>query len=438
MVAAGRRHAAMAAFVVLASFALVGSEATLPRHALGTDDACDAEAGSCAVSALQIDSIRRAPAAAVAAKEENEDSEQRQQQPEEDESDTNWVWSRSEMDRQQRMEKARSMPFMLDLYRTFAPRMVEHCVEWTAFFWPMMSFWSQEVLRRVEAMPADADAVSMEKLHKFAKNASYLMCDFWFDPRNGTEWSEPVTEYMQRVYSAPATDLDMPMLDGWFRNVKRMKKLWAADSCMFWADSLMCDLGIWSRERQGSKGRDGLCWDRVPAPEYGFTSFGASMMDDRKTAPESFDAYAREEYNECLEQPLDKADLQHHCPMFGHYHSGFLNVSSWGAGYPAGSSQYNQVLQCQAKLNIPASASTTSALVLRPWGGNITLMDPPEDERAVGIDFNFEIGKSIMDHVFEILRERDEWRKSRHYKNFKKAYTEQSEKVKAAKGEESP
>lgn len=392
---------AMRALLALAVFGFLSSvEATVSRQALGADDACDTEAGAaCAVSALQLGTVRTPTDGAASTLASGGGD------------DPNWVWSNEVADRQQRSDRYRDKYYYMDLYNTFAPKMVVHCLEWTAYFFPMLSFWSQEVLRRVEAVPADADEATKTKLQAFSQNASFLLCDFWFDPRQGTNWSQPVAEYMQKVKSAPSTDLDMPKLEGWFARTEAMRDLWASDSCYFWATSLMCDNGVMTRNLQGSKDHgDGICWDKVKAPEYGFTVFGASLQHDRKGAPESTDIYKHDEYLECMEKPMTQELLENHCPMFGHYQSGFLNVTDWGHGFPAGSSEYNQVLQCEAKLGIPELVGTTSELVWRPWL-NMTLMDPPADEQAVAFVPDDEAANAIMANVFEILDERDAWQK---------------------------
>merc|ERR1719188_537612 len=97
--------------------------------------------------------------------------------------------------------------------------------------------------------------------------------------------------------------------------------------------------------------------------------------------------------------------------MFGHYPDGYLNVSSWGHGYPAGSSRYNQVLQCQAKLDIPASVGSQATIMNRPWLNGFTLMDLPEDPEAVAFVPDKEIGDVVKGKFLDILKEHQEWKK---------------------------
>jgi len=410
MAGAMSRPTGLTALLVLLSSALARSGAAVPHSALGADDACDAQAGNCAVSALQLGSSARGALTGT-----SEEVKPQSSGAEAEEDDPKWVWPKELADKQQKTDRYRSKPFTMDLYYTFAPKMVQHCVEWVAYFWPMMSFWSQEVLRRVEALPADADEAAQEKLRQFSLNASYLMCDFWFDPRSGTNWSKPVQEYMMRVKSAPSDDLDMPRLEGFFDSTEARRDLWAADSCLFWSSSLMCDIGLWSRDMQGSKDHgDGLCWDQVPTPEYAFTALGASLQHDRPEKPDDVDAFLHPEYLQCMEKPVTQELLEHRCPMFGHYSVGFLNVTDWGHGYEKGSSNYDQALKCQAKLKIPETVGLSGDLVVRPWSSNISLIDPPSADQDVNFMPSPEAGQKVLETVMETLQERDDWRRQQY------------------------
>merc|ERR1719215_1805369 len=232
-----------------------------------------------------------------------------------------------------------------------------------------------------------------------------------------------------KVKRAPSDDLEMPKLDGWFKRTDSMRDMWASDACMFWASSLMCDVGVIHREYQGSKDHgDTLCWDKVPSPSYGFTVFNASLMDDRPAKPESVNFYKHDEYLQCDEKPMTEELLQKHCPMFGHYGSNFLNVSNWGQGFEKDSDSYNQVLQCQAKLGIPESVGRSTELMRRPWSGNISLMDPPAVDQDVSFSSSKEAGQAMMNSIFQTLNERDAWRK--HLREAKKAAEEEGKEAK--------
>lgn len=369
--------AALGAALAASAF---GAEVLVDARArgLGADDACSAEAGpGCAVSALQRTSGRSGAAVGLgqeAAEPPNKNTGA---------SDEEWVWPRETLDKHMRTERYKGDQFWTQIEDIFAPRLVQHCLRFNAYFWPQTSFWSQEVLRRVDALPDDMDAATQKQLQDFTRKASFLMCNFWLDPRQGTNWSQPVTEYMSKVKAMPSTSLDMPRLEGdFFTDNSTLDNLWSGDSCMYWASNLMCDVGTMARELQGRKDlSDELCWDKVATPDAGFSVFGVSLQAGRPGVADSDNDYEHPEYQACQEKPLNKDVLGKHCPMFGHYPSGYMNVSYWGTALPKGSSGREEVLKCEKKLGIPNGSPTTSGEVThRPWDtehGGVDLMNPP-------------------------------------------------------------
>jgi len=255
------------------------------------------------------------------------------------------------------------------------------CDRWTVYNWPKVAFWTQEVLRRTEALPQDLAPQKQHELQRFVRKATYLMCVFEFDPQNGTEWSEHVADFMQQVRSAPDTSLDMPDLEGWFTEPPQSYLLFAADACMFWTTSNIYDLGYLARRLKGNKDLgDTVCWDTVPKQQYSLPFVNTSFDLGFSVIPSNKD-FVHDEFLACQEHPLTQDILDSSCPMFGHYPKGMWglpdNMINWGDMPEEGSETYNGVLECNAKLGVPEFAHLDYSDMF-PYGDNIGIMETPE------------------------------------------------------------
>jgi len=288
--------------------------------------------------------------------------------------DKDWVWPRDLAYRQLHASNEMVEDFA-SIYSLATPWVVDECSRFITYFWPMYSFWSQESVRRIEAFPESPTPEQTKKLQHFVRQASYLNCVWWQDPRAGTNWSAPVTEHMQMVRERPSTDLEMPDLPEWFKTVTK-EFMYVHDACIFWTSTMTCNLGYIARDIQGEKelGND-ICWDKVQIPDYGYSMHNHSLMPHRKSIDQ--ESYHHPEYLKCQEKPIGKEVLDHFCPFAGHYPDGMLNVSSWGHGPEKGTQRYNDVLKCEAKLDVPSWASCGNYPIHRPDEGNfIDVMKP--------------------------------------------------------------
>lgn len=259
------------------------------------------------------------------------------------------------------------------------------CSRWLSYNWPKAAFWSQEVLRRTEALPETPSPTQKEHLEAFVNKASFLTCVYDFDPQSGTDWSPHVSEYMERVGRLPSTSLEMPMLDGWFTEPYEALELYSLDACMFWVTSNFCDLAHLARDLKGSKDYgDGICWDKVPKRAYELT-----ISNDTYSLPFNFnlratdDDFAHEEFLACQEKPFTQEVLDRGCPMFGHYPDGMWGMTdmgrswSWGERPKPGSEHFETVMSCSSKLGVPGDTRMHFA-EMYPYADYVGLMDTPE------------------------------------------------------------
>jgi len=365
---------------------VVGAE-TGPRRgvaaassALSEDDACHAEgstSSTCAVSALQHRSHRgladNALAKSIAKVDSSDNLWYRLQSASYKEfpaelppgTDTDWVWPRDVAYYQLHANNDFVENFV-DVYDFATPNVLGECNRFVTYFWPMYSFWMQESLRRIEATPEDAPPETTKKLQNFVRQASYLNCVWFNDPRNGTEWSKHVTEHMQMVRDRPSTDLEFPELPEWFHDVPEFF-MYVHDACIFWGETMTCNLGYIARDVTGNKAGSDVCWDKVQVPTYGYSMFGISLIPGRLAVQE--EPYNHTEYLECQEHPIAKTLLDDFCPFAGHYPDGLLNTS-WGHGPAKGTKRYEDVLKCEAKLKMPEWSTTSNYPIHRAAEGN--------------------------------------------------------------------
>lgn len=162
------------------------------------------------------------------------------------------------------------------------------CKIWNAYYWPQSTFWAQEMWRRSKVINED-DVAQLVDFRNFALKAAYLGCVGKFDPRKGTKWSDPATQFMEKVARAPDNDFKMPPLDEFF--LSRPLDMMVPDACFVWSSALNCDIAWWSTQMKGSKQyNDSICWDQVQWPGWGFTAIqdvwfkwaGTNFQETRK------------------------------------------------------------------------------------------------------------------------------------------------------------
>jgi len=336
----------------------------------------------------------------------------------EDHDDDGWVWSEETALRQNA-----GTPCVLehnkDLCNVFSPLVAEQCPRFVAYFWPQVSFWSEEVVRRVEALPEAASNMERKQLQHFVRNAAYLGCAWFFDPRIGSGWSEHVAEYMRSVAGLPSSSLQLPELPAFFANVRESEpgKMIVPDVCMMWFTSNFCDLGYLARGVGTRTGRSGdVCWDKIPLPPFGFTLFDRNLMPERPTVKSSdADGYDFPEYMACQDRRLTREEVTSWCPMGGHYPDGMWNTS-WGEPAPLGSQLRTDVLKCNKKLGIPDFARTTDMLVhiadegedvdiMKPFRGYLLDIEKVRANKAVwqsSLNEAFHFGSAVSDLLYGV------------------------------------
>mmetsp|Transcript_43719 Transcript_43719/g.140225 ORF Transcript_43719/g.140225 Transcript_43719/m.140225 type:complete len:429 (-) Transcript_43719:140-1426(-) len=339
--------------------------------ALRDDDACAAGDGACALNALQA---RSRPALTGDGQARGTDDAKGA-----GDADDGWVWP-EDVALKQMMGTEFSLHEYGDVFNFASPIVNRQCPPFVAYLWPQISFWSQEILRRVEAFPDDAPAEGQAKLQHFARNAAYTSCVSYFDPRSGSDFSEHVTGHMQSVMDLPSTSLEMPDLPEYFSKLEgtQRMKLVAVDACMMWTQAMSCDLGYIGRDLKGSKDTGGkVCWDKVPLPAYGMTILGVNMYPDRPKLNESLtDEFDHTDYLVCQEKPLLVEDIASWCPMAGHWPDGMWNAS-WGEPSPLGSQRRSDVLTCNKKIGNPSFSSLTAEMVhIADEGEDVDIMKP--------------------------------------------------------------
>jgi len=329
-----------------------------------------------------------------------------------------WVWPEEAAVRQ-----TGGTPFSVkeykDIYNFVSPIVANQCPSYLVYFWPQVSFWSEEVVRRVEALPEAASNMERKQLQHFVRNAAYLGCAWFFDPRIGSGWSEHVAEYMRSVAGLPSSSLQLPELPAFFANVRESEpgKMIVPDVCMMWFTSNFCDLGYLARGVGTRTGRSGdVCWDKIPLPPFGFTLFDRNLMPERPTVKSSdADGYDFPEYMACQDRRLTREEVTSWCPMGGHYPDGMWNTS-WGEPAPLGSQLRTDVLKCNKKLGIPDFARTTDMLVhiadegedvdiMKPFRGYLLDIEKVRANKAVwqsSLNEAFHFGSAVSDLLYGV------------------------------------
>jgi len=338
---ARRSHIVVLASVCTTTFSAVFDGSGSGRDALSMDDVCDTE-GGCAVSHLQISS--RDAGVAV----------QRQQRATSatevvDVQDDPWVFNVSTVWANWNNIMGDDSPYKLTdnpwivelLARITSPIAVGGCPIWMTHMMPMVSFWSQELRRRVKAQPDDVSAENQEKLRYFAKVAGYFICTSSLDPRKGADYHEQVSSYWRKIASAPATSLEVPKLDASL--LKHNDDLTSPAGCPIWSVGVICDLGFLTESLTGNKAKPGeICWDKLTVPESYLGTVDATLENQ-----------SHPEYSECFENLLQKEQMEEICPMHGKYPVNMWGVQSWGKRPSKDSAVYKDVMQCQRKIGIP-------------------------------------------------------------------------------------
>lgn len=194
------------------------------------------------------------------------------------------------------------------------------CCGWTSWYWPMASFWSHEVMRRIdlaEPVPEDANAFDPtgrggnEDFRRFSEQAAFLVCAAGYDAREGTtvpfdggeDFTEVNAAYQRRVLNEEPPTLDLPHVD----HVHDDGHAGATPHCVFWTQNMWCELDWWARhlntDQHGED--DSVCWEHVqrPAVEYDFMLNSSMPLE-------------WPEYTECMDD-LPLRALRGMCPFGG-------------------------------------------------------------------------------------------------------------------------
>jgi len=348
-------------------------------RALSEDDACGPTAeGTCAVSALQTQRTaatsregRAAAAAATATSWKQGEhraakGESAAQAPEETDEeavkrewvyDTKDIWSNWEHPYMFEWENisVSDTPKWNAAFKLSAPMANQFCPKWVSYYWPKVSFLSQEVRRRVQALPDDLAPQQREQLRNFTHFAGWLMCAGTLDPRRNSSYGASTARYLRKLADLPSTSLEIPTMNDDPHLVANWEHFTAPDSCTIWSIGTICDNGYLSESLMGNKaGGVELCWDKVDFPSYAFSPLLFLPSFD-KTRPKRLMNRAEHnhpEYLACQEKPLTNAHLDEYCPMHGKYPDGFWG-QNWGRPPARGSEAYNDILQCQRKIGMP-------------------------------------------------------------------------------------
>mmetsp|Transcript_1989 Transcript_1989/g.4309 ORF Transcript_1989/g.4309 Transcript_1989/m.4309 type:complete len:453 (+) Transcript_1989:146-1504(+) len=381
---------ALSLTAVSAAVCTSSATATLPaKDTLAKDDVCATE-GNCALHALQARSAKgQLQQQQQQEQEQQQDKEQEQEEMKEKkqkaddeaaEEDT-YVWTHEQASKQLGATEYSEEQWS-DMYHELGGMVNEQCPHYVAYFWPKLSFFSQEVIRRVEYLPEDMDEATQKDLQHFTRDMAYLACTWSLDPRKDNPvpgFANVTGEYMKMIRLQPDSSLDTPLLpNGLAQNTS---KLMTTDACLFWTSSLFCDLGYMARDYQGDvhdEQPEDLCWSTIKMPPYGFTLFGMSLMDGmpKMTADQVGQEFSRPEYLKCQEKGLDEQEVRNICPISGHYPAGMFGLD-WGVPPPVGSERRKQVNTCNKKLGNPDFTGLTSAQVhVANEGDDIDLLKP--------------------------------------------------------------
>jgi len=173
-----------------------------------------------------------------------------------------------------------------------------YCKGWVTYFWPQVSFWSQDLQRRLRTIEIGPDdsKMSSHNVAVFVRKVSWLACMPELDPRLGVK---KLSAFYRQVLNTSGLDLpDLP--DG------AQKLPGIGGSCLWWMQHMFCALSQWSQLQQGErKFGDDVCWDRVPYPKDVWSRHLATA----KPAPHP-------EYKTCMAGHLDDDGLLRRlCPV---------------------------------------------------------------------------------------------------------------------------
>lgn len=379
----------------------VPTAAERARGALGQDDACaDSGDGACALQALQHRSSKGSQTPEATSAEEKLTPENA---PE------GWVWSSEDVKKQYVVPLDRP-DWLMNSYATpFSVLVSWYCSRWLAYSWAKVAFWSQEVLRRTEALPATPSPSQQEDLQKFARKATFLTCMDSFDAQKGSDWSSHVAEYMRTVAKMPSTSFEMPLLDGWFTESYASYELFSLDACMFWVTSNIYDMAYLARDLKGNKDYgDGICWDKVDRNMYNLTMGNFSLDIPFTIDPFEDNAMMdeRDEYLECQEKPLTREVLEANCPMFGHYPEGMWGLGgmfwSWGEIPSADSERYRVVMESNKKLGLPEFAQLDYVYLL-PYADHVNLTETPEWKQNATLQMKEKVTGQLKDSYWQAM-----------------------------------
>lgn len=351
--------------VVLGASALPGP----PSEALLADDACGAGSGSegsCAVNALQRSSRD------VGHASPNGDSDSASQggmhpplnEPaiklEDGAPLKSWIFPNA-------VQVVTFNDPVLDNITTMAASTMnffDFCGRWLNYFWPKVSFLTQELRRRVKALPDEKDVTPEHhsKLKTFTLAVTWLMCTNDVEVRQGKPMAAPVSRYFKALASLPSSSLEVPLFD---KDLPvPADTLSASSDCLLYMGSLACDLGYLADSLMGSKtSGDGSCWSALQVPPFPYSPRLTAMLKLTDGGQEHLMNHT--EYLACQEKPMTQELVREYCPMHGHVAAGAFGVADWGKAPPEGSESYNDIQQCNSRVgqlpvNFPDCSSPDS------------------------------------------------------------------------------
>jgi len=173
-----------------------------------------------------------------------------------------------------------------------------YCKGWVTYFWPQVSFWSQDLQRRLRTIEIGPDdsKMSSHNVAMFVRKLSWLACMPELDPRLG---EKKLSSFYRQVLNT--SGLDLPDLPDGARKLPGI-----GGSCLWWMQRMFCALSQWSELLQGErKFGDDVCWDKVPYPK----EIWSRHLETAEPIPHP-------EYKTCMEGDLDDDGvLDNLCPV---------------------------------------------------------------------------------------------------------------------------
>jgi len=244
------------------------------------------------------------------------------------------------------------------------------CRHFALLRWPQLSFLSQEIIRRADALPDVPSDQQREELRTFTKKMGYLTCGSeLLDPRHGhdmPEYAKHILPVWEELANAPATSFEVPKLSPWFK--ARVSIITAEHTCMTWAIRKMCLVGSMAKRLSGSKGSNATCWSSLTYPPRARDnpfSKDPFMVVERKADPDPLG------YTNCQDYPLSALDLGIMCQSYHIYAPGVPEEKILGRKVKKDPKLYQEVLKCNTKLGLPGQPYVAEDFSLSPYAWDL-------------------------------------------------------------------